>query len=257
MSGNKESYDLICSLGGNCSAAHNLRYRNLRVDAYPFDWTYFSSDKAVEMLIEGFEKNFVNYMQKDNLKLLPKNIEHVNKYQYEDTYGHLVWANHFSKKIANERYFLKIKKKYEQRFERLINKIKKSRKILFIFSVNYETDMKIYLKLLSSLKNLYPNKDFYIKILAFNCCVDVILNEETVELRKYKRDMNNYDFTKTNFEWKFLDDVKISSCNNKLVRFYRTKNFVQILVFENLKKIFELKLLLCGKILKFSIGKGE
>ena len=62
MSSNKE-YDLICSLGGNCAAAHNLRIRNLRTVAYPFDWTYFKSDSAVYKLADNFVDGFKNFLK--------------------------------------------------------------------------------------------------------------------------------------------------------------------------------------------------
>lgn len=40
----KKTYDLIASLGGDCSAASQLRLRGLRHEAYPFDWTYIGSE---------------------------------------------------------------------------------------------------------------------------------------------------------------------------------------------------------------------
>lgn len=53
-------YDLICSLGGNCSVAHNLLYRGLRKFALPFDWTYFEDISAIYKLAESFEVKFAD-----------------------------------------------------------------------------------------------------------------------------------------------------------------------------------------------------
>ena len=61
---------------------------------------------------------------------------------------------------------------------------------------------------------MYPDKNIDIKILSFNCDCDELIKYETVELFKYKRAINLYDFIKTNFEWAFLDNVSIAkSCS--------------------------------------------
>ena len=61
----KKEYDLICSLGGNCAAAHNLLIRKLRQAAYPFDWIYFKSDEAVY-------KIFLFHAKKEFKTITPK-----------------------------------------------------------------------------------------------------------------------------------------------------------------------------------------
>lgn len=133
-----KEYDLICSLGGYCAAAHNLRFRNLRTFALPFDWTYFTDDNAIYILADNFENEFQNYMLKENLKELPKNSEHMDKVQHEDTYAHIIWANHFNKHIddINSDYPI-VKEKFNKRFKRLIDLTEKSKKILFLFFTNY------------------------------------------------------------------------------------------------------------------------
>ena len=43
MTTDKVSYDLVCSLGGNCAAAFQLGFRGLRVFSLPFDWGYIEN----------------------------------------------------------------------------------------------------------------------------------------------------------------------------------------------------------------------
>ena len=50
----RRHYDLIVSLGANCSAAHNLRYRNMRPFSLPLDWVYIENDKPIKWLINAF-----------------------------------------------------------------------------------------------------------------------------------------------------------------------------------------------------------
>lgn len=213
MSSNKE-YDLICSLGGNCAAAHNLRIRNLRTVAYPFDWTYFKSDRAIYKLADNFVDGFKNFLKKENLELLPVNEAHSDKFQYLDKYSDIIWANHFCSSIENEHTYLAVKTKIDRRFKRLIDNIAKSSSILFVISVYYETQLDAFKYLHNILKTLYPNKKFDIKVISFNCLNDELLTENNIELYKYKRATNNYDFTKTNYEWAFLDKVEMAKTSS-------------------------------------------
>ncbi len=223
MNGCKQTYDLICSLGGNCAAANNLERRGLRDFAYPFDWTYFTSDEAVYKLADGFKHNFKDYLNKDNLKELPLNPSHPEHVQYEDGYGKIIWANHFNDKIENEKEYFEVKKKLDRRFKRLINNVEQSKKILFIFSIRFQINIDSFEYLLNELNKMYPDKEFNIKVISFNCEKDEHINAGTVDIYRYTRDMNDYDYLKTNYEWHFLDNIKLSKKrkNKILFRIFR------------------------------------
>jgi len=210
MSGNKETYDLVVSLGGNCAAAHNLRYKNLRTAAYPFDWTYFNSDEAVYKLVDGFKDSFNNYALKENFKELPINPEHPDRIQYEDTYGKIVWANYFRYCENNDEDYAAVKEKLDRRFKRLIDEINKSNKILFIFSTSFQIKPDAFCYLSSCLNEIYPDKDIHIRILSFNCEKDCIYENQNVKLYCYQRKISFQDFSTTDKEWDFLDSIKLS-----------------------------------------------
>ena len=108
----QNKYDLICSLGGSCAAAHNLRIRGLRNAAYPFDWTYFTSDEAIYQLAEGFKNKFEKYMLKENLVELPVNPSHPDKIQLEDSWGKIIWANQFIYDSDFDKTYDKVKNKF-------------------------------------------------------------------------------------------------------------------------------------------------
>ena len=204
MNCNKKEYDLICSLGGNCAAAHNLLYKGLRTCAYPFDWTYFNSDEAVYKLAEGFKDNFKNYALKENFKELPVNSEHPERIQYEDTYAKIIWANHFDFCENPDANYKEVKEKLDRRFQRLISSVQAAQKIFFLFSTCFQIKPDAFLNLINTLKQIYPNKTFKIKVLSFSAD---IYEDGNVEICYYKRKMNNQDFVETSKEWDFLDNI--------------------------------------------------
>ena len=204
-----EKYDLICSLGGNCAPAHNLRYRNMRRVSYPFDWTYFTSDEAVYKLAEGFKDGFKNYMQKENLKEIEKNPSHPERLQYEDTYGKIIWANHFLYCEDRDKDFQEVKEKFDRRFKRLVDDVDKADKICFIFSVAFYIKEDSFIHLSKVLKELYPNKNIKIVVLSFDAGKNETYKNDNVEVFYYKRKMNNKDYMKTNKEWRFLNNMSI------------------------------------------------
>lgn len=207
----KQEYDLICSLGGNCAAAHNLRIRNLRPAAYPFDWTYFTSEEAVYQLAEGFKNKFEKYMLKENLVELPINPSHPDKIQLKDTWGKMIWANHFTTNTNFNQTYINVKSTFDKRFKRLLDHIELSEKILFLFCTSFCLKPDSVVSLVKTLHNLYPNKEFQIKVVSFNCTEEEHIQKDNIELFYHVRNSNLYDFTNTNYEWAFLDNIKLSS----------------------------------------------
>ncbi len=253
MSG-KQIYDLVCSLGGNCSVAHNLQIRGLRKFALPFDWTYFDNTDAVYKLADSFAKHFKDQLLKENLEELPLNPKHKENIQYKDIITGIVWANHFKSRELVE--YNNVKNKINRRFSRLLNYIEKSNNILFIFAMNYGVEIEPFKYLYDKLKELYPTKNINIKILSFNNTEETSLCFENIELCKYTRKQNSYDFAKTNFEWAFLDYIKMSNLNNsKTITVQKIKKGIKISFIPNVSTIFRLKLYVFGIRFDLIIGK--
>jgi len=228
MAGNKKEYDLICSLGGNCAAAHNLEYRQLRVKAYPFDWTYFTDRSTLYKLADGFKQKFRNILLKENLVELPINSAHRECVQYRDETTGIVFANHFRDKIDNDAEYQKVKNKIDRRCKRLLNDIEKAHNILFLFSFSAEIDgggYEPFHNLMNVLNELYPDKNIEIRALAFDCKKDEKWSDGLFEMDKYQRKMNDYDFGKTNYEWAFLDNVKLSVKHKMNIKLLSLKLF--------------------------------
>ena len=220
MRGNKIGYDLVCSLGGNCAVAHNLKWKGLRFYAYPFDWTYFTEINSIYKLIESFKNNFDDILLQENLRQISQNLDHLGYIQYEDVKTNIVWPNHFKKEITDSREYLKIKQTIDKRCKRLLSHINNADKILFLFSLSYEVDIKPFIDFLSALKKLWPNKNIDLKIICFKCKKEEIIKEGPVELVKNKRPMNKQDFDETTAEWSFLDDIIVHKTIKQKVIFF-------------------------------------
>ena len=224
---NNQQYDLICSLGANCSVSKQLMWRGLRKTALPFDWIWFDSEKAVYKLAEGFSNNFCNFLKKENLKKLEgeKYIkEHKDTYQYVDTYTNIYYYNHFFKKY-NEQKSIEINvAKFHNRCKRLDYFLNNAERVLLIVSVNSEISNDAVNCLYNSIKTKYPKTQINIYFQQFNCRETTKYVNENLEIVKYERKENSYDYLQTNSEWSFLDDIELSekfykmNSNNPLLK---------------------------------------
>ena len=147
-----DTYDLICSLGGNCAIAYNLRYRNMRYFSLPFDWTYIKDEKPIEFLTYCFkgEKNFKDIALKSNLELVEvdkKNDGHRDKIKYRDNLSKFYFFNHFTEPIEMGGVYDNFKKTFDKRIDRMLELIEKSSKILFILSTSFDFELSYFYNL--------------------------------------------------------------------------------------------------------------
>lgn len=264
----KEKFDFVCSLGGNCMAASQLQQRGLRIFSLPFDWLFYKDSTPIYRLIECFKDNFQHFLLKENLRELHGDEitdAHNNMLQYQDTYTEIFFYNHFSKKIDNNGEFKKVKEKITRRIERFLYFLNKSNKILFIFSHHYNFENKPYIELYNFLKEFYPDKEIHIRVIQFGT------NEPSFEyddarlmITRIKRENNYYDFTKTNIEWQFLDNIECDLSkfeNNKpksaILKIQKIKKGVFFSLFPKINTLIYFKLYLFGLRIFFSFGKNR
>ena len=65
-------YDLIASLGANCSVAYELKRRFMRAFSLPFDWLCIDNSRTFAYLAHAFRHRFDDFMLKENLVELRK-----------------------------------------------------------------------------------------------------------------------------------------------------------------------------------------
>jgi hypothetical protein len=255
-----KEYDLICSLGGNCAAAHNLLYRGLRLFSLPFDWCYIENEKPIYKLAECFRDDFLNFCLKNNLKLLNNGVNpaHKEKIQYIDEFSEYIFPNHFDKYIEDGGYE-PFKLKMDRRIKRLYKNIQDGNKILFIISTNFDLDLDCVKFLKKTLNKKWENKKFDFLVISFNCNEDIDFCENKIQVQKHIRPMNDYDFTQTNNEWAILDDIEINKniigIDNYILRFKKIKKGISVYLFGQISTLLRFRFYLFGLRIDFCIGK--
>lgn len=258
----KEKYDLIFSLGGNCAAAHNLRYRKLRKFSLPFDWTYITDEFSLYKLADGFKTKFDNFLIKENLQELKKeefNDAHKDKIQYKDTLTGYYFVNHFNDTIDNIEEYKKVKSKFDKRIKRLYKFIEKSNRILLILSVNFPISDAPVIYLLNVLREKYPEKNFFIKVLSYSAKEIKEINNNNIQINYFTRSQDTNDFINTTKEWSFLDNIEYnpSMLNIKFgcLIIDKLKRGYSFVFFPKINTIFYIKLYIFGLRLNIALGK--
>lgn len=213
MSFNKiEIFDLIMSLGGNCSVASQLIKRNLRHFSLPFDYTFMGTTRPIEYFAEGLKDHFKNFFLKENLvELAPDEKGPVpGKYEYKDTYSEYRFIHHFHAPKDTPGEYEKAKAVMDKRINRMYEKINEANRILVILSTAFQFDDIYIYKLKETFEELYPKKEFVFYTIMLSADEFSEKTDGNMCFIRSKRPLNMYDVNKTNFEWEFLDMVRLS-----------------------------------------------
>lgn len=124
-----KKYDLIFSLGEACSCTQALRSCKLQCFSYPFDWLFGSNYIGrCKILSSKFER----FIDKNSLKQSYEE-KNINCIAYHNTYNNLTFNHDFDKNLQFNEAYLIVKERYKRRISRLLNLIKKSKKILIVY----------------------------------------------------------------------------------------------------------------------------
>lgn len=259
----KDKFDFICSLGGNCMVSAQLKQRNLRMFSLPFDWLYMIDDKVLYNLPNCFRNKFADFIQKENMRYVPLSeipqTTHTDRVLYQDMKTQYYFLNHFNKKIDESSEYDIFRKKMTKRINRFFSCINNSKKILFLLSHSFYISNQPYIDIYNTLKQLYPDKEFFIKVIQFNSDEPSFRsNDEKIEIDRYKRKDNLYDFIKTNIEWEFLDNIKCDFTklgNNVFISIYKIKKGLSIVFFPYISSLITFKMYFLGIRFIISLGK--
>ena len=213
----ENQYDLIASLGANCSATHNLIVRGLRKAALPFDWTYVIDERPYLWMAEHVCDRFRDFCKRENLvEITPDSPEwsdyHYDRVQYVDSGSGFRFVNHFSRQIDCDGEYDKVHSTLVRRIERFFEMIGKSKKVLFVVATPILISPETFSTLHRSFSASFPNVDFSFAYMRFSIPKDETLPSYGAETRfiPIERSQNSYDFTHTNFEWNFMGSLELS-----------------------------------------------
>lgn len=214
-----KTYDLIVSLGANCSAAHNILIRGLRPCSLPFDWCFFVDGTPLQFWIDEAGCGFPNFLKKENLmEILPcdKNYapSHPDVKQYLDIKSGYYFVNHFLRAIDEAGEYELVYAKLRRRIDRLSSAFEHGGTFLLLLATEVDVSEMLLSKLVKSLSTKFPKSHFDLRYLHFK----QLHNSENdlgngIVIENVSRAINDYDFLKTNWEWHFLDEISLSAAN--------------------------------------------
>lgn len=252
----KETYDLILSLGGNCGAASQLIFRDLRRFSLPFDYTFMADDKPVRWFPEGLKNRFKDLLLKENLSELKgkERGDDRETWQYKDTLSGYRFIHLFGDDVAKDGVYEKGAAVIRRRVDRLFEKLEKAEKILVILSTTFVFDEKPMYKIKETFETLYPSKKFVFYVVMLNAENETQKDDGDIHFIYAKRNGNLYDFDKTNWEWHFLDNVALNE-KKRLFIIKKLKHGVCFCLFPFLPTVFRVKTYILGVRLDLCLGK--
>jgi hypothetical protein len=163
---------IFVSLGGNCSVTYQLQKRNIRIRAYPFDWSKISYKK----LLEVFRNNFEEY---SNISISKFSKNHENTFIIKNKYN----------TFAHEVLHIDELDKFKEKLERRIKRLNKLDNVIFV-RIELD-DIKDYSELVIELDKKFKN--YKLIIISKNKIIgDKIINYNLPNYKDWKYD---------NFDW--------------------------------------------------------
>jgi len=145
---NKKKYDVIISLGRDCTISYYLRHFQLQKESLPFDWLIIHS---LESILQLFQNDFDDFLSKENLSY---ELTWKEGLQYIDNKYKLSFRHDFIKDFHNE--FEDVVFKYKRRISRMQNKLSNAKKVLFVHQTkNIEYDLPFLKRFINTLNELY------------------------------------------------------------------------------------------------------
>ena len=223
-----KSYDMIASLGGNCSAAMQLKNRGLRREAYPLDWVYMESEASIRYLCEAFKNRFADFALQKNLKLMECDANPgFAKYSYRDIHTGFGFKHHFNERVdLDEAVYNRCIATMRRRIARFLDRLDKAQDVLFILTVRFDADPNLVVKLKETLAGLYPGKTIDIHFKMSNAKLSNPLTLAEAWPPEYgfaggercSYDSYPYSFEYAGGEWAFLDCVELRGLEKPKLR---------------------------------------
>ena len=215
----KQKYDFICSLGGNCSVAHNLRYRNMRSFSLPFDWTLMANEQPIEYLIKGFKTRFDGFMEWENACEFESPTEEFGKsaFHIEDKKSNFRFIHLFYGKRFNREMFDVGKRIMMRRISRLYDVVEKSKRVLFVLQTSFTYELEIARRLRAVLVETFPGVEIELRIMQMGAenASTIIEDDGLLRFYTYPRPHNIvYDNQFTSVEWHWMDEMRVRTMHD-------------------------------------------
>ena len=129
---NKERFDFICSVGSSCLCASSLRDAGLRLSSGPFDWLLGPTLVERAKLIAN---DFAGWFEPGDFEFLGNPHDYTMGNYLNRKTGYK-FSHDFKKELPFEESFPEVRSKYERRVARLFERVRASRRVLFVWIEN-------------------------------------------------------------------------------------------------------------------------
>ena len=209
--------DLIVPLGGNCSVAMQLSWRNKRPFALGLDWTYMRDASPIDYLAHAFETNFADFAMKENLcdisTAYPKTYTSP---AYKDSVSGLELPHQFRKYSTSDTWYEEDGAKLKRRIARMLSMVAECKSVLFILATAFEYEEDKALRLCRTIRKTFDGTTCSFRFMMFNAGRDDICDDgEGVVFQRIARPVHKYDFYATSAIWSFLDDIDVLKCRQE------------------------------------------
>ncbi len=149
--------DVVISLGPACRPVFYIKKAKLRKEAFPFDWfSGFTLDDFITLTENNFEKFFTDVIDNTENKL--KTHSDIKHRQLAEKNSNINSFHHFPLELTAEEYYPEFIAKIRKRNKRMHERIKASKKILFI--TNRDEPFEHFVKFLKRMQERFPGKEF-------------------------------------------------------------------------------------------------
>ena len=132
----RERFDFICSIGSSCLCASSLRDAGLRLSSGPFDWLLGPSLLERAKLVAA---DFSGWMEPGDFEFAGNPYNSVTE-NYRNIKTGYKFSHDFPAGADFEAVFPDVKSKYDRRVARLYERVKASRRVLFVWLENPVND---------------------------------------------------------------------------------------------------------------------
>ena len=231
---NRDSYDAIVPLGGNCAVASQLRHRGKRLLSLPLDWTLMQDDQPLEYLPTGIRTRFADMCLRENLSEFEAPTHEFGKLALHvlDSATGFRFIHHFHATLADDSEYERVYKTQQRRIERMYQLIESSRHVLFVLETAFEYDIALAERIFSTLAETFPSVEIELYVMQFaaSACSERVLHNGLMRVSTFKRPINVvYDNQFTGHEWCWMDRLKVG--NAPLPEEVRKRNRLLRMVF--------------------------
>lgn len=213
---NRESYDAIISLGGNCAVCNQLRHRGKRLYSLPLDWTLMTDTRPLEYLPTGIKTRFRDLCLEENLSEYepPTNEHGKTTLHVIDSATGFRFIHHFHGALTDSTEYERVHNVQIRRINRMYRTIESAKHVLFILETGFSYDITLAERIREAIAETFPSVEVELYVMQFSAkrCSEEVLHDGLMRVSTFERPINIvYDNQFTGHEWCWMDRLRVGN----------------------------------------------